>query len=160
MKDNRPAFGNMSTDRNSDFSLSSSNSSSGMDWSTIFVGASVIVIVSSVTFVSTIMISSKGEAKKSDYFAGEITPVAREYKKKAYKSAAVFGSFSNIHAKLKVNKTNVGLDAIDSELHEKCLKPSYPNTANDVARLGHISLKPRQAAKYINCTMGIQKSRL
>ncbi len=166
MNNKKPTFSAMNSNDDLEFNHLASTTQSDSTLSTFLMGAAVIVIVSSVTFVGTIVMSS-GElhagvknSQKSDYFAGETTPIARAYEKTLYRSTAAFGAIAGVNANLKVNKTDVGLDAIDSELHEACLKPNYPNEANDVARLGKISLHPRKAAKYISCTMDVQKSRL
>jgi hypothetical protein len=159
MENKRPTFNSIGQKKNEEFHLPPSNKQNETAWSSVLMGIGVIVIVSSMTFIGTIMLSSNTQATKSDYFANEITPVARDYATGALNSSASFGAIAGVIMKYKVNKTDTGLDAIDSELHEQCLKPLSPKVANDVMRLGYIGLSPAAGSNFLKCTMQIQKSR-
>lgn len=159
MKNSRPTFNNIAQKKDEEFHLPSSNQQNESIWSSVLIGIGVIVIVSSTTFIGTIMLSSNTQATKSDYFANEITPVARDYVASTLNSSASFGAIAGVIMKYKVNKTDTGLDAIDSELHEQCLKPLSPKVANDVMRLGYIGLSPAEGSNFLKCTMQVQKSR-
>jgi len=159
MKDNRPTFNTIGQKKNEEIHLPRSNQQNASVWSSVLMGIGVIVIVSSTTFMGTIMLSDKTHATKSDYFANEITPVARDYEARPLKSSASFGALAGILVKYKVNKTDTGFDAIDSELHEQCLKPMNSRVASDVMRLGYIGLTPKAGSNFLECTMQVQKSR-
>lgn len=156
----RPTFGDMNSNKEPNVQYLNSSSKTDSSMSTVLIGGGVIVIVSSITFIGTILMAGASTSQKSAYFANEAKPVARAYDRALLQSTAAFGGIARTEVKMKVNRTEIGFDAIDSELHERCLKPDYPRVANDVMRLGNIILKPRSAAAYVECSMGVVKSRL
>lgn len=159
MSPKKPTFSSLSNNNELDISHLNTKKDSASSISTIVSYGAVIVIVSSVTFIATIMMPSSNTVKKSQYFANEPTPIARAYETYKYRDISSIGGMIGDDVKLKVNKTDVGLDAIDSELHEKCLKLKYPKRARDVMNLGYISGNTKQIMDYMNCSMTIQKSR-
>lgn len=159
MQNNRPTFNTIGQKKEDEFYLPPSKRQNETVLSTVLMSIGVIVIVSSITFMGTIMFADKTHATKSNYFANEKIPLARHYEVGLLNSNVAFGALAGTIVKYKVNQTNTGLDAIDSELHEQCLKPTNPRVASDVMRLGYIGLTPKGGSKFIECTMKVQKSR-
>lgn len=163
MNQKKTSFHSKNFNSNLDLRTCKTETKSESSMGTILMGVSVVIIVSSITFIGTIITadsSTSGAEQKFNYFANEKTPIARDYKKNPLRSNAAFGAAFGSVVKLKINLTDTGFDAIDSELHERCLKPKFPRLANDVMRMGYIAANPKQSASYISCSMNIQKSRL
>ena len=145
-----------------EFKVASNNSysseSSGIG--TMITGIAGIAILSSTVFMATIYFGStqSSTASVNSYFADEPTPIARSYEKNLLKSGSIFGGVSG-QLKIKIPRTETGLNAIDSELHERCLKPHFPNEAHDMMRLGYVSFPARSGIKFLACTASIFKSR-
>ncbi len=137
------------------------NSNQGsFNFGSIVTGVAGIVILSSTVFITTVYFGStqNTSASVSSYFANEPTPVARKYEKKLLKSGSIFGGASG-QLKISIQRTETGFSPIDSELHERCLKPHFPSEANDVMRLGYISFSARKGIKFLSCSASIFKSR-
>ena len=137
---------------------SATSSSGGLG--AIVTGIAGIAILSSTVFMATIYFGStqSSTASVNSYFADEPTPIARSYEKNLLRSSSIFGAASG-GLKIKIPRTETGLNAIDSELHERCLKPHFPNEAHDMMRLGYVSFSARKSVKFLACTASIFKSR-
>lgn len=60
---------------------------------------------------------------------------------------------------LKMQKTADGFDAIDSELHERCMKPVNKLAARYAEKKGVTFLAPEPGAEFLACSMRIYRSR-
>lgn len=135
--------------------------SSPLDWGKLVTAIAAMVIVVSVGFISYALVgqglfNSKPSPKTLAIFADEPEPIARVYKKtgKPLKRYPV-----GIGVRIDYRLTGDDIDPIDSELHEKCMKPATGSGARRVVEEGFTKLSTKEAAKFIACSMTHQRSR-
>lgn len=90
-------------------------------------------------------------------FASDPTPVARSYNKEG---PVPFLMGADWKMTLDMQQTADGFDAIDSELHERCMKPTSKAAAGFAEKRGRTFLTPEQGAEFLACSMNIYRSRL
>ena len=83
-------------------------------------------------------------------------PVPRSYKKKGPVPFIVGTSWMMA---LKMQQTPEGFDGIDSELHERCMKPTDRKAAQYAEVRGKTFLRPEAGAAFLACSMRVYKSR-
>ncbi|MGO4741395.1 hypothetical protein AB4099_33105 [Bosea sp. 2KB_26] len=83
-------------------------------------------------------------------------PVARSYNKQGTVPFIVGQSWMMT---LVMEQTPDGFDAIDSELHERCMKPTSRDAAAYAEKRGQTFLGPEKGAEFLACTMRIYKNR-
>lgn len=88
--------------------------------------------------------------------ASELAPRARTYDKTG---ETPFLSGDHWVMTLKMQETADGFDAIDSELHERCMKPVNKLAARYAEKKGVTFLAPEQGAEFLACSMRIYRSR-
>ncbi len=138
-----------------------SPASSSLNWGTVVTAVAVMVIVFSVGFISFALVkqgwfNSKPAPKTLAIFADEHEPVARVYRKTG-KPLKRFprGIVVTVRYRLIGEK----IDPIDSELHERCMKPTNSSAARRVVEEGFAKLTTKEASKFLACTMMHQRSR-
>lgn len=88
--------------------------------------------------------------------ASEPAPSARTYDKTGTVPFLVNVSWM---MKLKMEETADGFDAIDSELHERCMKPASKTAALYAEKKGVTFLNPESGAEFLACSMRIYRGR-
>lgn len=83
-------------------------------------------------------------------------PQARSYEKKGSIPFIVGGAWM---MNVKMNETPEGFDAIDSELHERCMKSADPAAARYAEKRGRTLLRPERGADFLACSMRVYRSR-
>lgn len=83
-------------------------------------------------------------------------PVARSYNKQGTVPFIVGQSWMMT---LEMQQTPNGFGAIDSELHERCMKPTSSDAAAYAEKRGQTFLRPEKGAEFLACTMRIYKNR-
>lgn len=89
-------------------------------------------------------------------FSPEPAPRARSYDR-TQKPPFVFPASQSMMVKYAV--TPGGFDAIDSELHERCMKKIDVTAARYAEIEGKTHLNIRAASRYLACTMGVYRER-
>lgn len=134
----------------------------GFDWGGLVTGLAWVVIIISVGVIAYTQFSgsqpSPSEPKKQRLaiFAGEPVAKARNYKKTG---KAEGGWMPIATVSMPVNRTETGLDAIDSELHERCTKRTDKSAASWSIERGEARFHVKDTAKFLTCTMKHQRSR-
>lgn len=83
-------------------------------------------------------------------------PIARSYNKQG---AVPFIVGQSWMMTLAMQQTPDGFDAIDSELHERCMKPTSRDAAAYAEKRGQTFLGPEKGAEFLACTMRVYKNR-
>ena len=124
-----------------------------------------IFVVSAIVFTGTFFMARAGyldggpsQTVLEGYFDTEPAPVARNYAENAVVNNAAVADVRAI-VKINVARSDTGFNAIDSELHEQCLKPLLPGAADQVFSQGYFNASPENSIEYLTCTMRIYKSR-
>lgn len=86
----------------------------------------------------------------------EPAPVARSYNKQG---AIPFIVGQSWMMTLAMQQTPEGFDAIDSELHERCMKPTSRDAADYAEKRGQTFLVPEKGAEFLACSMRIYTNR-
>ena len=89
-------------------------------------------------------------------FGSDPVAVARSYNKQGPVPFIVGQSWMMT---LEMQQTADGFSAIDSELHERCMKPTSRDAAAYAEKRGQTFLGPEKGAEFLACTMRIYKNR-
>lgn len=90
-------------------------------------------------------------------FASEPEPRARNY---PTDGLVPFMMAQKTMMVIKINRTELGLDAIDSELHENCTRKVSKNATEWSEEKGKAIFRVKQGADFLTCSMQHQASRL
>ena len=133
---------------------------SGMSVNEIAVGGAFIVFAALAGFFLTWMFSdnsSSTTAGSPQASVSEPAPVARSYLKTG--PVPDIGVGGDRTMTIKMVETADGFDAIDSELHEQCLKRIEPQAAKYAEVEGSTLLSADKGAAFLACSMRIYTSR-
>ncbi|MGI2033697.1 hypothetical protein ACRQ1B_14990 [Rhizobium panacihumi] len=122
--------------------------------------AAVAVVFSGTYFLADDLIAAvkPAQAARQSHavFAYEPEPRARAYRRDVHVDPVFPSPFNMV---LSMNVTDEGFDAIDSELHERCLKRIDERSARYAEVHGRVQVPTQTAARYIACSMQNLKSR-
>ncbi len=137
----------------------------GFDWGGLVTGLAWVVIVISIGTIGYTLLAGSSAVtpppppkhQSLAIFAGEPVAKARHYKR----TGKVTGGWPDMNTvNLEVERTDTGLSAIDSELHERCTKPISKFAAMWSIERGKAVFHITHAPKFLTCIMKHQRSRL
>lgn len=133
----------------------------GVSLADIGIGFAAVLVVFSGTYLfADDLIAAVGPAKAAKQshavFAYEPEPRARSYRKDVRVDPIFPNPYNMV---LRMNVTATGFDAVDSELHERCMKRISSSYARYVEVHGKVQVPSGTAARYLACSMQNLKSR-
>ncbi|MEB2844004.1 hypothetical protein [Endobacterium cereale] len=157
-------LGSSDPDRKGDVNLllqSNGSDKWGFSLADVGIGLSAMLVVFSGTYffaddMIAVVKPAQAARQSHDIFAYEPEPRARAYRKDVRVDPIFPSPFNMV---LKMNVTAEGFDAVDSELHERCLKRIDERSARYAEVHGKVPVATQTAAQFIACSMRNLKSR-